>query len=352
MSRKESATMLYDLMTKIQPLDTAAMEQCQIRLDNLTKPLGSLHALEHLACKMAGITRRPKPSHLKKSLLVLAADHGVKDPTTTSSKKAIAHFLSGGSIAAVLARHAKASPTVINMGITAGTNPITEKPAMSRQQVLAAINFGISLTKDELQKGTEIIGIGTISSNSLPSCLAILSIYTGLSIQELVADCPLQNIEAAVSAANGALSLHHVDASDPLAVLETLGGFEIAGLVGIIVAAAAGRSAVVLDGLTTLTAAVVAMKLAPMTRDYLVGSHFSIEPAIDTALHLLELPAYLRLNLNTGEGSGAALGMTMIDAGLHVLNDMKTFGEAQVAVAHDGPGSLKQRADVYDTADE
>ena len=120
-----------------------------------------------------------------------------------------------------------------------------------------------------------------------------------------------------------------------------------AGLVGVILGAAAGGAAVVIDGIITSAAALIAVKLAPQAADYLIGSHLSFEPGHKIALEMIGVPAYLKLNMRLGEGTGAALGMSLINASLHVLNDMKTFGEAQVAVAQDGPGALRQQADMY-----
>ena len=131
-------------------------------------------------------------------------------------------------------------------------------------------------------------------------------------------------------------------------MLAKVGGLEIAGLAGVILGAAAGRTAVVLDSLVTSAAALIAFKLSPEIKEYLIGSHYSTEPAHRAALELMEIPAYLHLDINLGQGTGACLGMSLIKASLHVLNDMKTFGEAEVAVAQDGPGALKQDKSVRD----
>ena len=133
-----------------------------------------------------------------------------------------------------------------------------------------------------------------------------------------------------------------------LGVLEQAGSLELAEMTGIILGAAAGGAVVVLDGLATGLAALIAVRLAPLAKEYLMASHFAAEPAHAEVLRLLDLSACLYLGLNFGEGVGAALGISLLQASLHMLNDMKTFGEAQVHVAEDGPGSLVQNPAVRD----
>ena len=131
-------------------------------------------------------------------------------------------------------------------------------------------------------------------------------------------------------------------------ILNEAGSFELAGLVGVMLGAAASGAAIVLDGATTSAAALLACQMAPLVRERLVGSHFSAEPLQAEILELTDLPAYLYLGMNVGEGVGAVLGISLIHAALHVLNDMKTFGEAAVSVAEDGPGALVQDPSVKD----
>ncbi|MGL5514865.1 MAG: nicotinate-nucleotide--dimethylbenzimidazole phosphoribosyltransferase, partial [Sporomusa sp.] len=144
------------------------------------------------------------------------------------------------------------------------------------------------------------------------------------------------------------LTVNCPDKNDPLDILAKVGSLEIAGLVGVILGAAANKAAIVLDGLATTAAALLAVKIAPGAKEYIIGSHIAAEPGHETALAQLGIPAYLQLDISLGEGTGAALGMTLINAALHMLKDMKTFGEAEVAVAQDGPGMLKQSKDVRD----
>jgi nicotinate-nucleotide--dimethylbenzimidazole phosphoribosyltransferase len=361
--------MIQETIAAIEPLDSEAMEQCQLRLDNLTKPLGSLHGLEYLARKMAGITRQARPNHVKKSIILMAADHGVAAEGVSAypqevTQQMVYNFINGGAAINVLARHVGADLVLVDIGVAAdlpelpglrrekiayGTKNIAAGPAMTREQAIKAVEVGIRVANEEIAKGVTVLGLGEMGIGNTTASTAIIAAYTDKPVYELVGrgtGISDQALEHKIRVIERALKNNQLNLEDPLDVLAKVGGLEIAGLVGVILASAAGRAAVVIDGVITSAAALIAVKLAPEARDYIVGSHFSVEPAHRVALEIIEIPAYLYLDMRLGEGTGAALGMTLIDGGLHVLNDMKTFGEAAVAVAQDGPGAAKQRADV------
>ncbi len=361
--------MLKDTIASIGPLDDAAMAACQLRIDNLTKPLGSLHGLEHLAVRMAGITGRPRPRDLGKHIILMAADHGVADEGVSAyprevTPQMVVNFCNGGAAINSFARHAGAKLILVDIGvgvelppmaglcrekIAPGTANISRGPAMTREQALQAIAAGIRVARVAASEGAEVIGLGEMGIGNTTPSTAIIACYSRKTLSELTGRGTGLTVAAVAHKADviaRALAVNRPDPADPLDVLAKVGGFEIAGLVGVIIGAAACRAAVVLDGIITSAAALLAVRLAPAARDYLVGSHFSCEPAHKEALKIVGLDAYLHLNMRLGEGTGAALGMRLIDAGLHVLNDMKTFGEAEVAVAQDGPGALRQRSDI------
>lgn len=361
--------MINDLIGRIEPLDNEAMEQCQLRLDNLTKPLGSLHSLEHLARQMAGITMQARPRTFKKSIILMAADHGVAAEGISAypqevTQQMVANFCQGGAAINAFARHVDADLVLVDIGVAGdlpelpglrrekianGAANIVQGPAMSRQQMLKAIEIGAQVAAEQVDKGVQVIGLGEMGIGNTTPSTAIISCYSDQSIDEItgrgtgISDTVLANKVAVI---RQALKVNRPDASDPLDVLAKVGGLEIAGLVGVILGAAAGRAAVVVDGVITCAAALIAVKLAPQVKDYLVGSHYSCEPAHKIALDIIGIQAYLHLELRLGEGTGSALGMSLIRASMHILNDMKTFGEAAVPIAQDGPGALKQRLDV------
>ena len=282
--------MLERTVSRIMPLDEEAMSKCQERLDNLIKPLNSLGAFEMLARKMAGVTGLPRPKMLQSSLVLAAGDKSV--PSSTAQ---------------VFAAHVGARLVWFDAGKGRGN---------SRGGMLAAIESGIRIAQVEVAKGSRILGLGTLGNN--------------------------------ISAADSIIKGNRVGVSDPVAMLVAAESPVIAGLAGVILGAAAERAAVVLDDAATLAGALVAVELAPLAGEYLVGSHFSAERGSEEAIRLLGMQAYLKLGMNLGEGTGAALGISLLKASMHVLNDMKTFGDAAVPVAEDGPGALVQNPDVRD----
>lgn len=361
--------MLDGLIAAIKPLDLGAMEACQLRLDNLTKPLGSLHGLEQLACRLAGITGDPRPRKLKKCIILAAADHGVAREGVSAypqevTPQMVMNFCRGGAAINVFAKHAGAELVLVDVGVAAdlpeipglrrekiayGTGNIAAGPAMTREQALQAVAVGVRIAREEMTRGVRVIGLGEMGIGNTTPSTAIIACYAGRPVRDLTGQgtgVSGTGLERKAKIIEQALAVNRPDPQDPIDVLAKVGGLEIAALAGVALAAAAGGAAVVLDGIITGAAALVATQLAPGVREYLIGSHFSCEPAHKAALSLMDIPAYLHLDMRLGEGTGAALGITLIDAGLHVLNDMKTFGEAQVAVAQDGPGALRQRAEL------
>lgn len=349
--------MFKETIAAIGPLDTVAMERCQLRVDNLTKPLNSLYSFEHIACKLAGITRNPRPANLEKTIIIMAADNGAAAETgyeSVTTAQRVNSFCQGNAAINVFAEHVRARTVLVDIGVASdfpvfssirhekiayGTNNSSQGPAMTREQAVRAIEAGIRLACEETAKGVQVIGLGEIGRAGIIPAIAVAACYS-------------EQLLAGLSQQEAALIKKIIEVNtpekNPLDVLAKVGSLTIAGLVGVILGAAAGRSAVVLDGLATSAAALIAVDLAPGVKDYLIGSHFAAEPAHQTALDIIGIPAYLKLDINLGEGTGAALGMSLINAALHMLNDMKTFGEAEVAVAQDGPGALKQTKDVRD----
>ena len=282
--------MFEPVISRIRPLDVSAMEKCQVRLDNLTKPLGSLHSFEHLTRKMAGITANPRIRELLPKLVVL-----------------------NGSCrtAGLLDVFAE------NLGAEIVTFDLDATEIFCREQAALLLEKGIKIACSQTEAGAKVIGVGWAGTKLPFSAVAGIQAWYGSEKQ------------------------------DVLEQLAAVGSPALAGLTGIILGAAASGAAVVLDDAPTGAAALVAAKMAPQVKDYLVGSHLA-EPSHGKNLQLLGIPAYLNLGLNVGEGVGAALGISLIQASLHVLHDMKTFGEAEVHVAEDGPGALVQNPTIRD----
>ena len=300
--------MFETIISSIKPLDIEAMEKCQLRLDNLTKPLGSLHSFEKIARQMAGITGSHRPKTLQKCLIIMKTTDDHCSPDIGIQ---------------VFAEHVSAELIVVDMNneinASGRENSIAGRE-ITKEEVERAIAIGIKIGQEQVKKGCRVIGLGLLGTKSVMPSASIVTYF----------------------------SEKQPNPNDSIEVLRTMGNTELAGLVGVILGAALERAAVVLDGLGTSAAALLAVQMAPQVRDYLVASHFAVEEAHRKALELLSLPGYLHLGIQSEEGIGAVLGMSLINASLHVINDMKTFGEAKVAVAQDGPGALKQCINVTD----
>ena len=330
------------------------MQGAQVRLDHLTKPVGSLGRLETLARQIVGITRCRAPRLDHKAIVTIAADHGVAEEQVSAYPQAVTaqmvgNFLRGGAGINVLARHCGARVIIADFGVAAaldphpgllsrafgrGTKNLARGPAMSREQASGAIQAGMEIVSRELAMGLDLVGTGEMGIANTTAASAISAAMTGSSVDAVTGRGT--GIDEATRARKmrtieRALAVNRPDASDPLGVLAALGGFEIAGLVGVMLAGAQARRPVVLDGFISGAAALIAVGLEPHLSGYLIASHRSQEPGHQVVLDRLRLHPLLDLGLRLGEGTGAALAMPIIDAACRVLCEMATFEEAGVS---------------------
>jgi len=338
----------------IEGLDGPLMQQAQRRLDQLTKPLGSLGRLEAIAKQIVGIRRDLRPRLAEKVIITMAADHGVAAEGVSAYPQAVtaqmvANFLRGGAGINVLARHAGARIVVVDMGVAArlsphprllsrkireGTSNFALGPAMTREEACAAIAAGCGIARREIERGADLIGTGDMGIGNTTSSSAITAAITAQPVAHVTGvgtGIDERTHARKLAVIQRALEQHRPDPSDALDVLAKVGGFEIAGLVGVILATAAARRPVVLDGFISGAAALIADGLAPTVRGYLIASHRSQEPGHRLMLEHLRLAPLLDLDLRLGEGTGAALAMPLIEAACRVLNEMATFEEAGVS---------------------
>lgn len=330
------------------------MDAARTRQAMLTKPAGSLGRLEKLSIQLAGITAQPRPHLREKMVLVMASDHGVAAAGVSAyppevTPQMVQNFLHGGAAINVLARQAGARVVVVDMGVAAelpphpqlvssklacGTGNIVVEPAMSRAQAEAAINAGIDVIMAEQKKGLDVLVLGDMGIGNTTPSAAIACAILALDPAEIVGrgtgvdDAGLMRKQTAVAQA---LQQHQPNPEDGLDVLAKVGGFEIGGLAGAIIAAASQRIPVIVDGFITTAAALIAVTLAPGVRPYLIASHCSQESGHSAMLHWLELDPLFDLGLRLGEGSGAALALPLIEASARLLDEMATFGEAGVS---------------------
>ncbi|GAB4264909.1 MAG: nicotinate-nucleotide--dimethylbenzimidazole phosphoribosyltransferase [Deferrisomatales bacterium] len=345
---------LNEWIGRIRPLDPAALEAAQARLDDLTKPPGSLGRLEEVARRLAGIQQTPTPVIRKKRVYTLAGDHGVTEEGVSAYPREVTpqmvyNFLRGGAAINVLTRHVGAEIRVVDIGVDhdfqgveglihakvrRGTRNLTKEPAMTREEALQALGVGIELARTAREEGVDLLGVGEMGIGNTTPAAALLAAFTGLAPEEVVGrgtGVDDAGLARKADAVRRGLEANRPDPADPVDVLAKVGGYEIAGIAGLCLGAAALGVPVAVDGFISTAGALVAAKLSPPAGDYLFLSHLSQERAHVRMVEHLEQTPLLVLELRLGEGTGAALAMTVIEASAKILSEMATFSEAGVS---------------------
>ena len=345
---------LEALCARIVPTDRQAAARTQVRLDGKTKPRRSLGRLEDLACQIAGIRATDQPAVGPKAIVVMAADHGIAEEGVSAypqdvTAQMVLNFARGGAAINVLARQAGAEVVVVDLGVKTalpsgleiracrvgeGTRNFTREPAMTRAEALQAIDAGVRVANELTAGGVTLLGIGEMGIANTSAASALTCAFTGAPVEEVTGRGT--GIDDAgwhrkVNAIRRGLERHPPLKDDPLGTLAQLGGFEIAGLVGVVLGASVARVPVILDGFIASVAALAAVRLAPGARDYLIPSHQSVEIGHRIILQTLKLRPLFNLELRLGEGTCAALAMSFVDAALRLLAEMATFAQAGVS---------------------
>jgi len=355
-------TELSKLLERIAAPDGAAGLEARRCLDQLTKPPGSLGRLEELARRLAEITGTCPPVISHPVIFTLAGDHGVVEEGVSAypqvvTAQMVENFLRGGAAVNVLARHAGARVVVADLGVAAplvehaslkamkiapGTRNMSRGPAMTRAEARRAIEAGIELVESEQRRGLDLIGTGEMGIGNTTAASAMLAVFTGAPIEDVTGrgtGLDEAGRRRKVQAIERALLVNGPDPADALDVLAKVGGFEIAGLAGVVLAGAARCIPVLLDGFITGAAALAAVRLKPEARYVLLASHRSAEPGHRHALDALGLDPYLDLGMRLGEGTGAALCIDLARAAVKILTEMATFKSAGVSTA--GPEAAR-----------
>lgn len=346
--------MLNKIIARIQEPDQQAMAAAKARQDMLTKPQGSLGRLEELSLQLAGIYRKPIPAIKDKVIVTMAGDHGVAAEGVSAfpqevTPQMVINFLAGGAAINVLARHVGARIVVVDMGVASdfaphpslvvkkvarGTANMAQGPAMTRAQAEQAILAGVEVVEAEIQRGLDIVGTGDMGIGNTTPSAAIAAALTGEPPAKIAGrgtGVDDEGLKRKVSAIERAIKVNQPDPKDGLDVLAKVGGFEIGGLAGVILGAAANGKPVMVDGFISTAAAMIAVALAPQARPYLISAHRSKEIGHGIMLDWLGLNPLFDLDLRLGEGTGAALGISMAEAACKILAEMATFGEAGVS---------------------
>ncbi len=342
----------------VKPLDVKWEELAQGRLDNLTKPHGSLGRLEEFARRLVTITENQNPSFAKKAIFVFAGDHGVAAAGVSAYPKEVTaqmvyNFLRGGAGINVLARHAGAEVIVVDIGVdhdfqqvaglthrkvVPGTRNFTSGPAMTMNETRRCLEIGIELADEYTKKGFHLIGTGEMGIGNTTPASAIAALLTRRNVESVtgrgtgISDASLKKKIALIEEG---IRFNNPDPQDALDVLAKVGGAEIGGIAGLVLGAAKNRIPIVIDGFISTAGALVAYKLCPQVRDYIFAGHNSQEIGHKFMLNEMGIKPILDLDLRLGEGTGAALAMLIIEGGLKIYQEMATFGEAGVSTATD-----------------
>lgn len=346
---------INEIIQNIHPLNEEVLTKAQLRLDNLTKPLGSLGRLEEVAKKVAGIRGRINPSFSRKVIFVFAADHGVAEEGVSAYPQEVTcqmvyNFLRGGAGINVLARHVGAEVVVVDIGVAKDLEPhphlkikkigygsknMVKEQAMGKDDAIRSIEVGIEVFEEEYKKNPiDIVGLGDMGIANTTVSSAILAAISGKDPQQVTGRGTGINDriwERKVKVIKKSLQTHLPNPQDALDILAKVGGYEIGGIAGCILAAAKNKVPAVVDGFISTAGALIAAGLAPQVRNYLFASHLSAEKGHRIALDYLSLSPLLDLNLRLGEGTGAALAINIIEAGIKILTQMATFEEAGVS---------------------
>ena len=364
--------LLRTTLTAIAPLDPVAVAEARDRQDRLTKPRGSLGALEDVSVRLAGLAGQcPPPMPEPAAVAVFAADHGVHAQGVSPwpqevTGQMVANLVAGGAAVNAFARQAGASVVVIDVGVAhpplpagdgaehglpgllvrrvrPGTGDLATGPAMSRDDALRALAVGIRVARDLVAEGHRCLLTGDMGIANTTASAALVAALTGADPADVTGRGT--GIDAAtrarkVEVVRQALAINRPDPADPVGVLAAVGGLEHAAIAGLVLGGAAERVPVVLDGVIAGAAALVARALAPACVDACVAGHRSTEPGHTVALAQLGLRPLVDLELRLGEGTGAVLALPLVQAAVRALREMATFDSAGVAEKDRSSGTL------------
>ncbi|HWQ89720.1 MAG TPA: nicotinate-nucleotide--dimethylbenzimidazole phosphoribosyltransferase [Desulfitobacteriaceae bacterium] len=349
----ELQTEFQQLLGGISTLDEGVMTLIQEHLDSLTKPQGSLGQLEVIVKQIGGIQGTAVPKINKKAVLLMAGDHGVVAEGVSAfpqevTPQMVYNFLNGGAAINVLTRQAGADVICTDVGVAFplepaelmsrrvanGTNNMAKGPAMTPEEALQALLVGAEVARETIDGGVNLLATGDMGIGNTTPSSAIVAFYTELPISKVVGrgtgidDAGLILKQTVIKQA---LEVNNPDRGNALDVLAKVGGLEIAAIAGSILQAAAKRVPIIIDGFISTAGAIIAAQLCPLSKAYMIPSHGSVEIGHRAALEYLGLEPMLNLNMRLGEGTGAALSFYLVEAGIHILEEMSTFADAGVS---------------------
>lgn len=342
-------SLLENISRNIYPLDKSSMEKAKKRLDRLIKPKGSLGKMEDICMQLAGIYEQKEFDTSKKVIIAFAGDHGVYEEGVAPDPQDITvlqfpNFTKGLCGVGVISKFVGADVVAVDVGINCdkrlegvldykirkGTSNMAKGPAMSKEEAIRSLEIGIEVSEECIKKDYKIIGIGEMGiANTTPST-AIVSVICGCKPEEITgigAGLKKERLEHKAQVIKRAIELNNPNPTDGIDVLAKVGGFEIGAMAGVILGCSANRIPVVIDGFISYAAALIAYKINPKCKEYMIASHMSAEQGTQKALEILKLSPILNMDMRLGEGSGAALAFNIIEASNYTYKNMATFDE-------------------------
>lgn len=351
---EEPSDLLAETVSNIRPLDAKALGEAWERQKRMTKPPGALGMLEIISAQLSGLSRQcPPPIPEPAAVAIFAGDHGVHAQGVTAwpqevTAQMVANFLGGGAVCNAFANQVGAEVCVIDVGVAselpatpgllprkirAGTADMTTGPALSREEVKAAVEVGIETARDLVAAGNKALLTGEMGIANTTASAALISVYTDTDPGEVTGRGTGINDEMhgrKVDVVRRALELHQPDPADPIGVLAAIGGLEHAAMVGLLLGGASLRTPVILDGVSAGAAALVARAIAPEVLAACIAGHRSAEPGHVAALNKLGLRPLVDLDLRLGEGTGALLALPVVQSAARAMHEVATFDSAGV----------------------
>lgn len=342
--------LLKETLEAIKPVDEEAKKKAKERMDNLTKPIGSLGILEEIAIKMAGITGKVHNKMEKRSTVVMCADNGVVEEGVSACPQWFTKILTenltkGYTGVSVLSEFTNSDVTTVDIGVNTdidnpkvlnkkvayGTKNMAKGPSMTREEAIKAIEVGIEVADKLYSEGYDILGTGEMGIGNTTTSAAVLSVFSGLSPDISCgkgSGLTDEQYEEKKNTVKKAIEINKPDKNDPIDVISKVGGFDIAGMCGCFLSAAKNRKPIVIDGFISSAAALCAVRFNPLVKDYLFPSHLSKEPGAMYMMEEIDLKPMLNLEMRLGEGSGCPLAFQVIDSALYIMDNLATFEQS------------------------
>lgn len=337
---------------RIKPISQTAYQAAKEHWDSIAKPLGSFGVLESHIQQIAGIQGTPDISIRNRTAVIFCADHGIVEEGVTqcgtdvtaicakeiaegrSNVNAIAEQFGAKVIAIDIGiKNPVVSPALIQHKIAHGTANFTKSHAMTEAQVVQAIQIGMDTAASCKSDGADILIAGEMGIGNTTSASAIASVLLGLPPEEVTgrgSGLSTEGLQRKIETVRRGIALHHPDQTNPLYLLQTLGGFEIAGMTGFFLGGAVCRMPVIIDGVISAAAAAIAYLINPLCRNYLLASHCSEEPAAQGLLRMMNLDAVIDAGLRLGEGTGALMLLPLLDGALALYHHAHRFADANI----------------------